>query len=79
MQAGFTLRKVKSLTPALLKCQSNETTKQKTIRKAGIIPDRFTDNDAVKSQKDCDVRWAKKIIKVIMAIKTISASITNIS
>ena len=28
--------------------------------KAGIIPDRFADNDAVKSQKDCDACWTKK-------------------
>ena len=29
-------------------------------RKAGIIPDRVADNDAVKFHKGCDARWTKK-------------------
>ena len=47
--------------------------------KAGIIPDRFAEMMLLSPRKTAMHAGPRKITKAIMATKTISASITNIS
>jgi hypothetical protein len=60
-QAGFTARKGQIIDASFVEVPKQRNNKAENDQiKAGIIPDRIADNDAVKSQKDCDARWTKK-------------------
>ena len=60
-QAGFMARKGQIIDASFVEVPKQRNSKEENDQiKVGIIPDRIADNDAVKSQKDCDARWTKK-------------------
>ena len=60
-QAGFMARKGQIIDLSFVEVPKQRNNKAENDQiKVGIIPGRFTDNDAVKSQKDYDARWSKK-------------------
>lgn len=59
-QAGFTARKGQIIDASFVEVPRQRNSKEENDQiKAGIIPNRLADNDAVKSQKDYDARWTK--------------------